>query len=91
MPDSLLHKKDSGRSSRTSFDHISLEEQAIVSSDSISPSRQVTAVTQGQQTAAIALRTDPKNRASHGRPPARLRQTLTVVLKIREEKRPKTE
>ena len=25
----------------------------------------------------IALRTDPKNRTSHGRPPARLRQTLT--------------
>ena len=40
---------------------------------------------------SIALRTDPKNRTSHGRPPARLRQTLTVVLKIREEKRPKTE
>ena len=39
----------------------------------------------------IALRTDPKNRTSHGRPPARLRQTLTFVLKIREEKRPKTE
>ena len=39
----------------------------------------------------IALRTDPKNRTSHGRPPARLRQTLTVVLKILEEKRPKTE
>ena len=54
MPDSLLHKKDSGRSSRTSFDHISLEKQAMVSSDSISPSRQATAVTRGQQTAAIA-------------------------------------
>ena len=40
---------------------------------------------------SIALRTDPKNRTSHGRPPARLRQTLTFVLKIREEKRPKTE
>ena len=39
----------------------------------------------------IALRTDSKNRTSHGRPPARLRQTLTFVLKIREEKRPKTE
>ena len=41
--------------------------------------------------AIIALRTAPKNRTSHGRPPARLRQTLTFVLKIREEKRPKTE
>ena len=40
---------------------------------------------------SIALRTDPKNRTSHGRPPARLRQTLPFVLKIREEKRPKTE
>ena len=38
----------------------------------------------------IALHTDPKNRTSHGRPPARLRQTLTFVLMIREEKRPKT-
>ena len=36
------------------FDHTSLEEQAIVSSDFISPSRQTAAVTQGQQTAAIA-------------------------------------
>ena len=36
------------------FDHTILEQQAMVSSDSISPSRQATAVTQGQQTTAIA-------------------------------------
>ena len=54
VPDSSLHKKDSARSGRMHFDHTSLEEQAMVSSDSISPSRQTTAVTQGQQTAAIA-------------------------------------
>ena len=53
LADSSLKKKDSGRSGRMSFDHTSLEEQAIVSSDSISPSRQATAVTQQQQTAAI--------------------------------------
>ena len=51
LPDSSLHKKASGR---LSFHHTSLEEQVMVSSDYISPSRQATAVTQGQQTAAIA-------------------------------------
>ena len=51
FPDSSLHKNDSGRSGRTHFVHTSLEEQA---SDSISPSRQATAVTQGQQTTVIA-------------------------------------
>ena len=54
LPDSSLHKKDSARSGRMHFDHISLEEQAMVSSDSISSGRQTVAVTQGQQTAAIA-------------------------------------
>ena len=54
LPDSSLHKKDSTRSGRMHFDHTSLEEQAMVPSDSISPGRQTAAVTQGQQTAAIA-------------------------------------
>ena len=54
LPDSSLHKKDRARSGRMHFDHTSLEEQAMVPSDSISPGRQTAAVTQGQQTAAIA-------------------------------------
>ena len=49
FPDSSLRKKDSRRSDRKYFDHTSLEEQAMVSSDSISLSRQATAITQGQQ------------------------------------------
>ena len=54
LPDSSLHKKDPARSGRMHLDHTSLEEQAMVPSDSISPGRQTAAVTQGQQTAAIA-------------------------------------
>ena len=54
LPDSSLHKKDSARSDRMHFDHTSLEEQAMVPSDSISPGRQTAAVAQGQETAAIA-------------------------------------
>ena len=54
LPDSSLHKKDPARSGRMHLDHTSLEEQAMVPSDSISSGRQTAAVTQGQQTAAIA-------------------------------------
>ena len=54
LPDSSLHKKDPARSGRMHLDHTSLEEQAMVPSDSISPGNQTAAVTQGQQTAAIA-------------------------------------
>ena len=54
LPDSSLHEKDPARSGIMHLDHTSLEEQAMVPSDSISPGRQTAAVTQGQQTAAIA-------------------------------------
>ena len=54
LPDSSLHKKDPARSGRMHLDHTSLEVQAMVPSDSISPGRQTAAVTQGRQTAAIA-------------------------------------
>ena len=54
LPDPSLHKNDSARSGRMHLDHTSLEEQAMVPSDSISPGRQSAAVTKGQQTAAIA-------------------------------------
>ena len=54
LPNLLLHKKDPARSGRMDLDHTSLDEQAMVPSDSISPGRQTAAVTQGQQTAAIA-------------------------------------
>ena len=54
LPDSSLHKKDPARSGRMHLDHTSLEVQAMVPSDSISPGRQTAAVTQGQQTAVIA-------------------------------------
>ena len=49
LPDSSLHKKDPARSGRMHLDHTSLEEQAMVPSDSFSPGRQTAAVTQGQQ------------------------------------------
>ena len=54
LPDSSLHIKDPARSGRMHLDHTSLEEQAMVPSDSVSPGRQTAAVSQGQQTAAIA-------------------------------------